>query len=113
MPSTQAPVVETAVIAKRLAGESKSKISRDLEIDRSVVTRILNESEVDKLIGQSKSILYEALPDAARNIARAVQKSTGHAWELLDRTGVMPKQVAGATTNVAVGVNLSGMPVLK
>jgi transposase-like protein len=104
MAAETAPAVKTAVIAKRLNGERKSKIARDLGLSKPTVYKILEESQVDQLTVQAKSILYEALPEAAQTISRAVKKSPVHAFELLDRTGVMPKNSEGATVNVALAV---------
>lgn len=100
---------QAQVIAKHLRGRSKTQIASELGMSRNTVVKILDESEIEALAQESKSILICALPDSARTIANAVRKNPTHAWELLDRTGVMPKVESGAT-NVNVGLNFADMP---
>ncbi len=44
MPTNKSPQAQQAVIAKRLRGDSKRQIARDLGMGRNTVGRILSES---------------------------------------------------------------------
>ncbi len=101
--------VQAEIIAKHLGGASKSQIARDLQMSRTTIVKVLNEAEISRLTGEAKSILLNALPDSARTIARAVRKKSSDAWELLDRTGVMPKST-GDAPSVNVAVALGSLP---
>lgn len=106
----EAPLpVQAEVIVKHLAGTSNSQISKDLGMARGTIAKILSEAEISNLVEQSKSILLGALPDSARTIAKAVRKKSSDAWELLDRTGVMPKSTE-ANAAVNLQMNFSDMP---
>ncbi len=110
MASDKTAPIKAATVAKYLNGEPKSKIAKDLGMAHNTVNAILAEAEIETLVNQSKTILYGALPDAANTIARKVRKNSVDAWELLDRSGAMPKSVPVEQTNFAVGLNFSGLP---
>ena len=103
--------VQAEVLTKHLAGASKTQIAQEMRMSRNTVTKILDESEIDRITQESKSILLSALPDSAHCIARAVRKSPQHAWELLDRTGVLPKS-SGESQQINIGVMTEGLPTL-
>jgi hypothetical protein len=107
------PVKETEVIAQRLLGKPKARIARELALNVDTVTRILDSAQVDALSNEAKSILVAALPDSARTIAKSVKKSSRDAWELLDRTKVLPKTGDETRTSIGVAINFDGMPNLK
>jgi hypothetical protein len=103
---------QAEVLVKHLTGSTKTEIAKDLGMSRNTVVRILDESEIERLHMESKSILLNALPDSANTIARAVRKSPAHAWELLDRTGVMPKR-EGESQHINIGLISEGLPTLS
>jgi hypothetical protein len=72
MPTNKSPQVQQAVIAKRLQGESKRKIARDLEMGRDTVDRILSESQVEAAVAQGRTQLVELVPKAIQLIQRAI-----------------------------------------
>ena len=66
MPTRKAPKVQQEVIAKRLQGESKRKIARDLQMGRDTVDRILSESQMEEAVAQGRSRLLELVPKAVQ-----------------------------------------------
>lgn len=74
MPTNKSPQVQQAVIAKRLQGESKRKIARDLEMGRDTVERILSESQVEAAVAQGRTQLVELVPKAIQLIQRAIDQ---------------------------------------
>jgi hypothetical protein len=112
MPAKTPFPVQAEVLVQHLTGASKTEIAKDLGLGRNTVCRILDESEIEQLHMQSKSILLNALPDSAETIARAVRKSPAHAWELLDRTGVMPK-TSGEAPSLNVAISTGRLPSLN
>jgi hypothetical protein len=74
MPTNKSPQVQQAVIAKRLQGESKHKIARDLEMGRDTVDRIQNESQVEAAVAQGRTQLAELVPKAIQLIQRAIDQ---------------------------------------
>lgn len=74
MPTNKSPQVQQAVIAKRLHGESKRKIARDLEMGRNTVDRILSESQVEAAVAQGRTQIVELVPKALQLIQRAIDQ---------------------------------------
>jgi hypothetical protein len=74
MPTRKAPQVQQTVIAKRLRGESKRKIARDLQMGRDTVDRILSESQVEAAVAQGRSHLVELVPKALQVIEAAIEQ---------------------------------------
>jgi len=74
VPTNKPPQVQQAVIAKRLHGESKRKIARDLQMGRETVDRILSESQVEAAVAQGRSQLIEMVPKALQLIQRALDQ---------------------------------------
>jgi plasmid maintenance system antidote protein VapI len=109
MSSTTSLPAQVEVVTKHLSGATNTQIAKDLQMSRNTVSRILAESEIEQITQETKAILLTALPHSAETIARAVRKSPQHAWELLDRTGVMPKR-EGESQQINVGLNFDSMP---
>lgn len=74
MPTRKAPKVQQEVIAKRLQGESKRKIARDLQMGRDTVDRILSESQIEEAVAQGRSRLLELVPKAVQLIETAIEQ---------------------------------------
>jgi hypothetical protein len=74
MPTNKSPQVQQAVIAKRLQGDSKRKIARDLEMGRNTVDRILSESQVEAAVAQGRTQLVELVPKAIQLIPQAIDQ---------------------------------------
>lgn len=74
MPTRKAPKVQQEVIAKRLQGESKRKIARDLQMGRDTVDRILSESQIEEAVAQGRSRLVELVPKAVQLIEAAIEQ---------------------------------------
>lgn len=74
MPTKKAPQVQQAIIAKRLGGDSKRKIARDLDVNRKTVDRILSESQVEAAVAQGRTQLVEMVPRAMQLIQKAIDE---------------------------------------
>jgi hypothetical protein len=72
MPTNKSPQSQQAVIAKRLRGDSKRQIARDLGMGRNTVDRILSESQVEAAVAQGRTQLVELVPRAIQVIAKAI-----------------------------------------
>ncbi|GEM_PF-5008214 len=66
MPSKKPESVKQAVVSKRLQGESKRQIARDLEIGRATVDNILDESQVEAALAQWRRDYLQLVPTALR-----------------------------------------------
>ena len=67
--SVKPEAVKQAVVSKRLQGESKRQIARDLDIHRDTVDNILDESQVEAALAQWRREYLQLVP-AALNIAK-------------------------------------------
>lgn len=74
MPTNKSPQAQQAVIAKRLHGDSKRQIARDLGMGRNTVDRILTESQVEAAVAQGRTQLVELVPKAIQLIHRAIDQ---------------------------------------
>ncbi len=74
MPTNKSPQVQQAVIAKRLGGDSKRQIARDLGMGRNTVERILSESQVEAAVAQGRTQLVELVPKAMQLIEKAIEQ---------------------------------------
>jgi hypothetical protein len=74
VPTKKAPQVQQAIIAKRLGGDSKRKIARDLDVNRKTVDRILCESQVEAAVAQGRTQLVEMVPRAMQLIQKAIDE---------------------------------------
>jgi hypothetical protein len=113
MSSTTSLPAQVEVITKHLSGATNTQIAQDLQMSRNTVSRILAESEIEQITLEAKSILMGALPDSARTIAEDVKKSVSTAWELFDRTGIMPKREYGNNQQINIGLISEGLPTLS
>jgi predicted transcriptional regulator len=104
LPSKKKQVVKNAVVAKAIAGESKSKIAEDLGITRNTVRRILNETEINQFVGQGKSTLFELIPQAAEIYAAKVRANPDEAKDFLERVLVLPGKQAGNDAHIRFSV---------
>lgn len=74
MPTNKSPQAQQAVIAKRLSGDSKRQIARDLGMGRNTVDRILSESQVEAAVAQGRTQLVELVPKAMQLIEKAIDQ---------------------------------------
>ncbi len=73
MPSKKSKKPEAtkqAVVSKRLQGDSKRKIARDLEINRETVNNILDESNVEAALAQWRRDYIRLVPTAMGVVQR-------------------------------------------
>jgi predicted transcriptional regulator len=108
MASIKPPAVKAAVIAKSIAGESKTQIAEDLGITRNTVYSILDEAQLNELVLQGKSGLYSLIPKSVRALELALDKGdTTEAKIILRSVNVLPQENAdnhnfSATVNLGV-----------
>ena len=95
--SNKPPAVKAAVLARYVAGDSKSKIARGLHIDRETVTRILSEPEYREAIEASRSRCVELLPKAERAVESQLDEGDGDlGLRFLEKTGVLQAEASAA-----------------
>ena len=107
MATIKPPIVQAAVIAKHILGESKTQIAEDLGMGRNTVTAILADTELNRLVSEGKSDIYRMIPEAVAGIRKAIKKgkTTEEAQLVLRSTGVLaPEQSPNFTANVSLGV---------
>jgi hypothetical protein len=104
--SNKSPAVSAAVIAKRIAGQSKRQIAKDLSIGRNTVTAILSDTELSQLVEQSKAVIFSALPKIAETYAKGAAESFERSESALERLKVIPTRDAGGgfSINNFVGI---------
>ena len=104
--SNKPKVVQAAVIAKRISGESQRQIAKDLGISRSTVGVILSEAELGQFIERSKAVIFSALPKIAETYAKGAAESFERAESTLERLKVIPTRDAGGglTLNNFIGI---------
>jgi predicted transcriptional regulator len=110
------PSAQTEVIARHLTGDTNTKIAKDMSIARNTVARILSDAQVTQLAEETKSILLNGSPRAAKRIIIAAAKDHSVGFELLDRLNILVKQREnGAATQVNVALGFEGMaaPYIK
>lgn len=71
MPTHKPEAVKQAVVSKRLQGDSKRKIARELQINRETVNNILDESQVEPALAQWRRDYLQLVP-AALNVIKTV-----------------------------------------
>jgi hypothetical protein len=71
MPTHKPEAVKQAVVSKRLQGDSKRKIARELQINRETVNNILDESQVEPALAQWRRDYLQLVP-AALNVVKTV-----------------------------------------
>ena len=107
MATIKSPVVQAAVIAKHMLGDSKSQIAEDLGMGRNTVTAILGDAELNRIVAQGKADIYRMIPEAVNGIRKAIKrgKTTEEAQLVLRSTGVLePEQSNSPSLNVNFGV---------
>ena len=112
MGSRKPPIVETSVIARKISGDSNSKIARDLRIDRSTVTRILESSEFPRAVEYGQIRVHRIIPDTCDALHRAVRKDNVPAiLAVLNGTGILKQQGESKPVNVNVLVQIQAASV--
>ena len=107
MATNKSPVVQAAVLAKAMVGESKRQIAEDLGLGRNTVTGILGDTELNQLVLSGKTSIYRMIPEAVEGIRKAIKrgKTTEEAQLVLRSTGVLePEQTGAPSVNVNFGV---------
>lgn len=89
--------VKQAVVAKRLQGESKRQISRDLSIHRETVDNILDESQVEASLAQWKRDYLQLVPKALAIVTRMLDDA---------QTGPVDRDLFGAALQVLKGTGV-------
>ena len=82
MPKTKSvkpEAVKQAVVSKRLQGESKRQIARDLDIHRETVDNILDESQVEAALAQWRRDYVQLVPTALKIVERMLEKAQDEA----------------------------------
>lgn len=87
--------MQQAVIAKRLQGDSKRQIARDLDVNRRTVDRILSESQIEEAVAQGRSRLVEMVPKALQLIEIAIEQGLA--------SDEVPRNALEAALNVVKG----------
>jgi hypothetical protein len=93
--SRKAPATQNAILAKRAAGHSKAKISRDLGISPNTTTSILELNDFDRnlqteqaqslsLIPRAIQVAHDRLAKGSENMAIKVLENT--IWPLQSKT---------------------------
>jgi hypothetical protein len=107
--------VKQAVVAKRLQGESKRQISRDLDIHRNTVDNILDESQVEASLAQWRRDYLQLVPKALGIITRMLDDAQdgpvdrelfGAALQVLKGTGVHEERTR-SQNNVKISQDLT------
>lgn len=82
----KAPAIKNAVVAKRLAGESNAKISRDLGIAVNTVKSIARLTDVDRMQEDGRIGAMQRIPKALQTLDVRLEKNSESAaiW-LLDK----------------------------
>lgn len=107
MATTKSPIVQAAVIAKHMLGESKAQIADDLGMSRLTVSKILTDAQIATLVNEGKSEVFRMIPEAVAGIRKAIKagKTTEEAQLVLRSTGVLAPEESGApSVNVNFGV---------
>jgi transposase len=111
MPSNKPPVVQAAVIAKSMNGDSKRQIAEDLGLGRNTVTAILEDAERNQLVLQGRDGIYQLIGKSVQALERAIDKgkTTEEAQLILRATGVLPQEQS-ENNNFSATVNLGVFP---
>lgn len=110
--TSTAPAIVTKIVQARLAGKSKNQIRKDLHMSPNTVRKIIEESNIDKLVADQRLEAFKVAPDAIKTVHNAIRKgdnrSADHAFRLLEGLNILgpdvqPANVANNTLNVAIG----------
>jgi len=84
--SRKAPAVKTAVLAKRVQGQSITNIANDLGITRNTTRAIIDESNLDQLMEDGRIQTLNRVPAALKTLDVRLEKNSENAalW-LLDK----------------------------
>lgn len=111
MASIKPPAVKAAVVAKSMAGESKTQIAEDLGITRNTVYSILNEAQLNDLVLQGKSGLYSLIPKSIRALEKALDRGdTAEAKVILRSVNILPNENGDSTSAVTVNLGVMARP---
>jgi hypothetical protein len=100
--SIKPPSVKAAVISSRINGTSKLQISRDLQMSKNTVNRILEEADLDALMEDGRLSTLRRVPAALRTLDARLEKNSENAalWLLdkcFDGKKIAGKQEPGLT----------------
>jgi hypothetical protein len=98
MPTHKPEAVKQAVVSKRLQGDSKRKIARELQINRETVNNILDESQVEPALAQWRRDYLQLVP-AALNVVKTVLLQH-------EDTKVVDKDMLGTALQVLKGTGV-------
>ena len=104
--SNKPQAIKTAVVARKVGGESNARISRELGISRNTVQRILSEAELSSLVAKGKGDLYELIPQAVKRYAAKVRANPDEAKDFLERVTALPAKrsdVGGTGIRFSIG----------
>jgi len=94
--SIKAPAIQSAVLAKRANGESKRKISKDLDIAYNTVTSVIDLNQFDEALAKNQASSIALIPQAIRVAEhRLAQNSENMAIKVLENT-IWPLNGKGA-----------------
>lgn len=110
MPSKKPSAIKNAVIALAVQGNTKTSISESLGITANTVRRILKESEIEDILGQSRSALYEMIPQAVEKYGEKVKSDPMEAKDFLERVTVLPAKQDRPTIS-ATQINFGALPI--
>lgn len=84
--SRKPPAVRNEIVARRIAGQTKSQISRDLGVSINTVSSIIELSDVDKLMQDGRLGAMQRVPEALKTLDVRLEKNSESAalW-LLDK----------------------------
>jgi hypothetical protein len=105
--SHKSPSIKAAVVARRVQGESKSKIARDLRISRNTVTGILEGSDIEQFLEAGRDQCARLNPKAVRAVEKTLDKGDGAlGLRFLEGVGVLgpesSRRPAGMFPDVAL-----------
>ena len=85
--STKPPAIKASVITRRVQGQSKRSIARDLHITANTVDTILEESQIDSHLESGQRLSVTLIPEAIRVAKhRLSQNSENMAIKVLENT---------------------------
>jgi hypothetical protein len=76
--SNKSPSEKAAVIARRVQGETKTKIAADLHMAHNTVTTILEEADLDEQILAGRASCVSLIPEAVTAVQYGLRKGDGN-----------------------------------
>ena len=99
--STKPAVIKAAVLVRRVSGQSKSQIAKDLDITRNCVKSIIEEGDIDQLVERGVISCKQLIAKAVDVIDyRLDKKSETAAFGILNPLVLHPADKQGNTTNI-------------